>query len=144
MKDKKSLLFKILYSVVLAGIFLSVGTLAKSKNMENGKIDSVEIEVKKEKVSELDDLPGFESYFDNYIKELNTESGNYYQYPYYQVNGYSENGTSYLVDLKTRRVDKLKGLGVFDYSLSESFFANDNTREETLERLYQHKNSKIR
>jgi len=143
MKDKKSLLFKILYSVVLAGIFLSVGTLAKSKNMENGKIDSVEIEVKKEKVSELDDLPGFESYFDNYIKELNTESGNYYQYPYYQVNGYSENGTSYLVDLKTRRVDKLKGLGVFDYSLSESFFANDNTREETLERLYQHKNSKI-
>lgn len=143
MKDKKSLLFKILYSVVLAGIFLSVGMLAKSKNMENGKIDSVEIEVKKEKVSELDDLPGFESYFDNYIKELNTESGNYYQYPYYQVNGYSENGTSYLVDLKTRRVDKLKGLGVFDYSLSESFFANDNTREETLERLYQHKNSKI-
>lgn len=141
-KNKKSILFKILYAACLVGIFLGVGFLTKSKDMNNGKIDDIQITIKKEKLDDIDNLLSFETYFDKYINELNSESGNYYEYPFYQITKYSENESSYFVNLKTRRVDKLKGLGTIDYSLSESFFENDNSRLQNLENLYQNKNSK--
>ncbi len=136
-KKTRKKLFRLGYVLALVGVFFGSAALMRTTNMRDGKA-TVEVAVKKEKVSEqASDLSGFSSYFDRYIEKLNTASGYYYDYPYYKVKSYSEDGDSYFAELSTRRVDKLKGLGSFDYGISDDFFKNDKSREENLAYFYE-------
>ena len=124
------------FIVALIGVFFGSASLLRTSNMRDGKA-RVEVAVKKEKVSEeAPDLSSFSSYFNDYVERLNSASGYYYDYAYYTVNGYRESDDAFFVDLSTRRVDKLKGLGGFDYGLSEQYFEIDKSRSENLEYFY--------
>ena len=126
LKIKKFVTF---FVVLLASLFV-VFASGSSMGMElfrNGKGEII-LSVNKEKVEQITpDRESFESYFNGYVKAINSASG---EITALTVKKYAENDTHYLVTVKTRRIDKIKGLGKLLYTDTQSFLGKSTNKDE--------------
>ena len=134
--DKKTWKQKLLiigYVITLIGIFIGGIFLFSNNNMRDG-ILNLDLNISKDKVSqEITNVEEFKGYFNQYLSYLNSASKDT---DFYEAKNYKETEDKYIVSLHTRRVDKLKGLGVIRYNLSESYFVHDTNAIDEFENIY--------
>ena len=132
-KETKKKLCIFGYFVALISLFIGGIFLFKTNDMRDGKLN-IDLVIRKEKVEEhVDNLEEFKTYFEPYISELNSTSGDT---DYFETSTYSEQEESYTVTVHTRRVDKLKGLGEMRYGLSENFFEHNTNNVDLIDEIY--------
>lgn len=115
--------------VILASLFVifACGSSMGVELFRDGK-GSVTVSVKKERVVDFaPDRASFEEYFNDYVKAINSASG---QVTALDVKKYSETDTHYRVTLKTRRIDKIKGIGKLLYGDMDGFLKTSDQKDE--------------
>ncbi len=107
MLNKRLKLLFLWISVLFACLTLS-GFTADFSLMNDGK-GSAELTVNKQNVSGYaQNITEFREFFQRYLDRLNSESGDD---DFFIIKSCTETADDYIVTVKTRRVDKLKGLG---------------------------------
>lgn len=114
--------FKIIFLLVCT-LFLCLFCGASTMNAEllnSGKGD-IGLTVNKAALAEYEvsDLSSFKTFFDKYLSDLNFASGDN---DFLEAKEYADGGEYYTVTVKTRRIDKIKGLGTIDYATGEDFY----------------------
>lgn len=119
--------------VILASLLVifACGSSMGVELFRDGK-GSLTVSVKKERVVDFaPDKASFEEYFNDYVETINSVSGDVTAL---DVKKITESKTHYHVTLKTRRIDKISGLGDLFYGDMEGFL---NVNKEQLNRGYQ-------
>ena len=133
-KETKKKLCIFGYFVALIGLFIGGIFLFHTNDMRDGKLN-IDLVIRKEKVEEhVENLEEFKTYFEPYIANLNSASGDT---DFFETSNYSEQSESYTVTVHTRRVDKLKGLGDMRYGLSENFFEHNTNNVDLIDEIYE-------
>lgn len=121
------------YFLTLFALFISGIFVFKTSAMHDGNLN-INLVVDKIKVeNKCDNIDEFQTYFDNYLNELNQESTDN---DFYKASQYADLGDAYKVVVSTRRIDKLKGLGDIRYAKGEHFFKNNNTNQDLITNRY--------
>ena len=127
--------FATLLLVVLTTLFvvLGCGSSMGVKVLRNGTADVV-LTVSKEKVADIaSDLESFEDYFNGYIKSIQAQGKDT---DILKVRRCTETDTDYKVTIRTRRINKIEGLGTIRYGDTQSFCTVNTKYLESIENEY--------